>query len=99
MFRPVVMRPFPVTARFHKSGAFEMREVPGHFRLHYAQGIGQFADAGFATRQQVQQTQPCRIGQRLEKEGRLVVALYFHPLYIYGQPYMSNGLPLLVGKG
>jgi hypothetical protein len=93
------MHPFPITARFHESGAFEMSEVTRHFGLYHSQGIGQFADAGFATRQQVQQTQPCRIGQRLEKERRLVVALYFHPLYIYGKTYMSNGLLLLVGKG
>jgi hypothetical protein len=93
------MHPFPITARFHEPGAFEMGEVPRHLGLYHSQGIGQFADAGFATRQQVQQTQPCRIGQRLEEEGRLVVALYFHSPDIYGQTYMSNGLLLLVGKG
>ena len=84
MFCPTIMHPFPITARFHKSSTFEMCEVPRHFWLHDSQGIGQFADAGFATRQQVQQTQPCRIGQRLKEEGRLAVALCFHPLYIYG---------------
>ena len=99
MFCPTIMHPFPITVRFHESSTFQVGEVPRYFGLHHSQGVGQFADAGFATRQQVQQTQPCRIGQRLEEEGRLVVALYFHPLYIYGHTYMSNGLLLLVDKG
>ncbi len=90
MFCPTIMHPFPITARFHKSSAFEMGKVPRHFRLHDSEGIGQFADAGLATRQQVQQTQPCRIGQRLEEKGRLAIAPCFHRLYIYVETYMSN---------
>lgn len=73
MFRPAVVRPFPVTACFHKSGVFEMREMTRHFRLHYAQGIGQFADTGFAAGQQVQQTQPRRIGQNSKEEDRFTI--------------------------
>jgi len=51
LLRPAVMHPFSIAARFHQTGALEVREVSRHFRLHHAQCVGQFADARLATRQ------------------------------------------------
>ena len=91
MFCPTIMHPFPITACFHESGAFEMGEVTRHFGLYHSQGIGQFADAGFATRQQVQQAQPRRIGQYLEEEHWLAsFGGFFHRLYIRRNVYVST---------
>jgi len=34
VFCPPIIRPFPVTTRFHQASALEMRKVARHFRLH-----------------------------------------------------------------
>jgi len=68
------MHPFPITARFHKSSTFQVGKVPRHFRLHYSQDIGQFADAGFARREQIQQTQAGPVGQCPKEKRWLAIS-------------------------
>lgn len=84
MLRPSVMHPFSVACCFYQAGALQVSEVTRHFGLHYAQGIGQFADTGLATGEQIQQTQPCRIGQGSKKKGWPAIYLLSHSQYIYG---------------
>ena len=73
------MDPFTVASRPDEPGTFEMTQMPGDLRLDHTQGIGQFADAGLAAREQIEQTQPGRVGQRLEqKRRRAVFLLSFH---------------------
>ncbi len=55
------MHPLSVPRCFHQTGALQASQVARHFGLDYAQGVGQFADTGLATGEQIQQTQPCRI--------------------------------------
>lgn len=50
VLRPAIMHPFPIAACFHQSCAFEMSEMPRHFRLHDTQGVGQLAYARLAAR-------------------------------------------------
>ena len=61
MLRPSVMHPLSVACGLHQTGALQVSQVARHFGLHYAQGIGQFADTGLPTSYQIQQTQPCGI--------------------------------------
>ncbi len=74
VFRPAVIHPFPIAARFHQASTLEMREVARHFGLHEPQGIGQFADAGFARREQIQQTQAGPVGQCPKEKRWLAIS-------------------------
>ena len=49
------MHPFAVAPGFHQAGPLQMSQVAGDFGLHHAQRIGQFADTGFAGREEIQQ--------------------------------------------
>ena len=83
--RPAIMDPFTVASRLDEPGTSEMTQMPGDLRLDHTQGIGQFADAGLAAREQIEQTQPGRVGQRLEQKRRRAVFLRsFHSAHIYG---------------
>ena len=78
LFRPSVVHPFSLTPRFHEASALKPRQMPRYFRLNYAEGIGQFADAGFAAGQQIKKAQPGWIGQGFKKPRRSVISESFH---------------------
>src|SRR5438128_804969 len=73
MPRPAIMDPFAVAPRFHQAGPAEMSQVSRDFWLDHPQGIGQFANASVAAREQIEQAQPGRISQRLKQKCRLTV--------------------------
>jgi hypothetical protein len=72
------MHPFTVAPRFHQTGPLQVSQMTGDFRLHHPQRIRQFADTGFARREQIQQPQSRRIGQGFEKECGLSISSCLH---------------------
>jgi hypothetical protein len=89
MTRPAIMHPFPIAVRFHQAGALEESEVPGHFRLDHAKRVRQFANARLTAREQIEQTQPRWISQRLKKERRLAISVWVHSSHIRKNIYVS----------
>jgi hypothetical protein len=71
LLAPAIMHPFAVAPRVHQPSPLQVREMPGNFRLDYAKRISQFANAGFAFSQEIQQPQPRGISQRLEEKSWL----------------------------
>ena len=66
-FRQPVMHPQPFLPADHQSPLPEIRQMAGNRGLRQVQRLMQMADADLAVRQQVQQPQPHRIGERLEE--------------------------------
>ena len=78
VLRPAVMHPFSAALRVHEAGPLQAREMSGNLRLDYAKRIGQFAHARFAVGEEIQQAQPCWIGQCFKKERGLAISSCFH---------------------
>ena len=66
------MHPQPFLAADHQSPFSEIRQMTGYRGLRQVQRLMQMADADLALRQQVQQPQPHRIGERLEEFDRFI---------------------------
>ena len=70
--RQPVMHPQPFLAADHQSPLPEIRQMAGHRGLRQVERLMQVADADLAVRQQIQQPQPHRIGERLEEFDRII---------------------------
>ena len=71
-FGQTVMDPQPFLAADHQSPFPEICQMAGHRGLRQVEGLMQMADADLAVRQEVQQPQPHRIGERLEEFDRII---------------------------
>ena len=76
-----VMHPFAVPPGLDQPGPFQVREVPGDFRLVGLQDGLQIAHADFPLFHQVKQPEAAFIGQRREEQGEITHA------HIYGLTY------------
>jgi hypothetical protein len=71
MPRQAIIHPFALAPRFHQAGPLQAGKVSRYFRLNDVEGICQFADTRFTSRQQIEQAEPGCVGQRFEKKRRL----------------------------
>ena len=86
-----VVHPFALAPRRHHARPPQIRKMPGDLRLALSQDLNEVADADLPSVHQVQQPQPGAIGERREKQGKVV---YFrgtiHNFIIYALTNMSR---------
>jgi uncharacterized protein YoaH (UPF0181 family) len=83
VLRPAVVDPFPIPSGIHQTGAFKPGKMSRYFGLNHTERIGQFANAGISTGEQIEQAQAGRIRQCFKKDRRLASSIVFHFPNIY----------------
>ncbi len=62
-----IVHPLALTASRHDSGATQVGQVPGYFRLRLIQNLNEITDADFLVTHQIQESKPGIVAESLKK--------------------------------